>query len=442
MDSVSSPLSELLRNFAEDDDSISLLSAPPPEGFHHGETGRNKVGRCLLTMFPPDTDAQWLMPENYFFPKTQQIVSIWVAQFEHAPTTGKLHVQAYVEFVNSHRPRFNELKSIIKRVTGSAGNIQTAKRGSSKQRACAVNYCLKPSGRSPNTEPCIWKHNTTSVAFDEALFNNRVPKATKQDEKEAQLNYIESKPMHWSWDQILHETSASKLLLATCSWGPKYHAGRHASQPRRLITNVIVFYGAGGTGKTTLAHKWDTKDDEDFEQRYYKRNPDDGKFWGGGRTAYRGQRIIHLEEFCGQETAANFKEICDLGKSGPSVNIKNSGTDLNHDTVIITSNHHPSTWYRNHCTLDPKQWLPLVRRFTQVWFFPECRPDGSPNIPDADNPPYSIDQTEEFSSRMTYDDACCHASIHWPSSQQPELNLPEPTNYDNFVEYGRTGILP
>jgi len=168
--------------------------------------------------------------------------------------------------------------------------------------------------------------------------------------------------------------------------------------------------------------KYDTKQDEDFHERYFKRNADDGKFWGGGRTAYRGQRIIHLEEFCGQETAANLKQICDIGKNGPSVNIKNSGTELNHDTVIITSNHHPAGWYRNLFKDDPKQWAPIVRRFTQVWFFPEKREDGSPNVPDAENHPYYIDQTEEFLSHAMrdYEFAHEHAETWWPLPERTE----------------------
>lgn len=156
------------------------------------------------------------------------------------------------------------------------------------------------------------------MKFNQALWDDRKAKPTKKEDViENQRKHIESKPKHWTWDQILHEDDFSKTLLCTCSWGKKYHEGRHAEIARRTINNVIIMYGAGGTGKTTLAHSWDVRDDEDKQERYYRRNPDDGHFWGGGRSAYKGQRIIHLEEFCGQEQLSRLKELCDIGKEGP-----------------------------------------------------------------------------------------------------------------------------
>lgn len=197
--------------------------------------------------------------------------------------------------------------------------------------------------------------------------------------------------------------------------GQKYHEGRHAETARRLIQNVIIMYGAGGTGKTTLAHSWDIQDGEANMERYYRRNPDDGHFWGGGRTAYKGQRIIHLEEFCGQEQLSRVKELCDLGKEGPPVNIKQGGTLLNHDTIIFTSNHHPAAWFRRAWEQDPKQFHPFWRRITQVWFFPAHREDGTANIPSHESPPFYIDQTDVW-KQLNGDYAACQdmADEFWP----------------------------
>mgnify|MGYP000308092694 CR=1 FL=1 len=204
-----------------------------------------------------------------------------------------------------------------------------------------------------------------------------------------------------------------------CSFGKKYHEGRQAEIPRRKIQNVVIMYGAGGTGKTTMAQNWDSNDNEDYQERYYRRNPDDKSFWGGGRTAYKGQRIVHLEEFCGQEQLSRIKEYCDVGKCGPSVNIKGSGADLNHETVLFTSNHHPAAWYRGVWNREAKQFHPFWRRVTSVLFFPAHRADGTLNIPDSENPAYYIDQTSDWLEfEGDYDKCVEHAMSHWPL---PEL---------------------
>lgn len=374
--------------------------------------GNNRLSRFIMTVFPPDTAAKWLLPGTYF---NRSIVNVWCGQFEECPQTERLHAHLYVEFKNEHRLRFNTVRQIIQDATGKPGDIAIAKKPSNRQRQCAVNYVLKPGERFFDTEPYIWQHNKVRVGYLRSVAKAGSKRKSREDVTSEIVDYIESKPIHWSWNQIVHESKESKVLLASCSWGAKYHSGRHEQNPRRTIREVIILYGAGGTGKTTMAQAWDERENEHKMQRYYRRNADDGKFWGGGRTAYQGQRIIHLEEFCGQETAANFKEICDIGKHGPSVNIKNSGTDLNHEIIIITSNHHPAAWYRKLFTQDEKQWVPIARRFTKVWFFPELRPDGTTNSPDDDHEPFYLDQTEEFKNMIySYEDCKLHASRHWP----------------------------
>jgi hypothetical protein len=281
--------------------------------------------------------------------------------------------------------------------------------------------------------------------------DEREAKAAKKkgvSKDELQRKYIETKPKSWTWNQIVHENEESKALLYSCSAGKKYHEGRHAETPRREIKNVVLMYGAGGTGKTTFAHKWDVQEDEDHSERYYRRNHEDGHFWGGGNTAYRGQRVIHMEEFCGQELFGRVKEICDVGKVGPSVAIKGSGVELNHDTVVITSNDHPAAWYRKKWAKDKKQFHPFWRRVTQVWFFPATRPDGTRNVPDSANGilPYYVDQSEEWRAMQGDYDACLtHAQEFWPLADTDENTdgLSHPTTFcpASLLKRGRDAVL-
>lgn len=421
--------------FGDIDSYQSVLSFPSLS--LESASGDSRISRALVTVFPPDTNVKWLKPETYVADLKR--IQNWCGQFEYA-TTGTLHCHIYVEFTNSSRMRFNTLRKLIEDASGKPGDIKTPRRSSNNQRDCAVNYVLMDSKRAASTDPYVWRMNKHKLEFKRELATKRPKKEAKSDKVEEQRIWIESKPKFWSWDQILHESDESKQLLAVCSWGPKYHAGRVAEMPRRTIDKVIILYGAGGTGKTTIAHKYDMCPDEDQTERYYRRNTDDGHFWGGGRTAYRGQRIIHMEEFCGQEPFHRIKELCDIGKNGPSVNIKGSGTDLNHSTVIFTSNHHPAAWYKMLWSKEQKQFHPFWRRVSQVWFFPTHRADGSPNIPSEDHPPYYIDQTEDWKGiDGSYDTACKHAAKYWPLAETDTSTGVSENYYDPFYQYCRNG---
>lgn len=393
---------------------------------------RAKINRAVLTIFPPDQSDHWLIPETYF--TDIAAVSGWCAQFEHAPTTGLLHVQAYVEFKRAKRMRFDSLRKLIEKACGKHPNIQPTKRATAIARQCSINYCLKDSDedgtRVTGTDPFIWPKSEFPIAFCQTTWDER-PKRIKDNKKNArddkleeQRLHIESRPKHWTYEAIVHESDESKALLFSCASGKKYHESRNADQPRRLIQNVVILYGAGGTGKSTMAREWDTHDGESKYERYYKRNPDDGVFWGGGKTAYKGQRVLHFEEFDGNFCAfSRFKDWTELGTEGPNVNVKQGGIDLNHETVVITSNHHPASWYRGLFEKDPKQFFPFQRRITKVLFFPEHRPDGTDNLPTSADEYHFIDQTSEWKSDCKkWEAAKDHAARYWP--------MVEPDQYD------------
>lgn len=436
-----------LAGMAADDhglDDISVLSSDETTAGLSTDTSssKTKIRRGIITIFPPNTDAVWLDPVTYFN-NPEKKIDLWCGQFELAPTTDALHAHIYVEFSTEYRPRFSVVRNIFTKHFDSTVNIRRSQRASAKQRQCAINYVQDEFKRAPNSINYVWPGCTVPVGY---CNDSKAKKKADVTDTETQRLWIESKPRWWSWDRIVHESEDSKKLLAVCSFGKKYHEGRQAEIPRRKIQDVVIMYGAGGTGKTTIAQAWGSCDSEDHQERYYRRNPDDKAFWGGGRTAYKGQRIIHLEEFCGQEQLSRIKEICDLGKSGPSVNIKGSGTDLNHEIVLFTSNNHPAGWYRHLWAREPKQFHPFWRRITSVLFFPAHREDGTLNIPDSENPGYYIDQTNEWLEMQgDYDKCVEHAMKHWALPEQ-EANVIGDTAFStsfnvpsDFYDDGRSG---
>ena len=373
------------------------------------KNGTNKVGAGVVTIFPNTCHESVLWPSTYF-DDPDAVLLQWCGKFETCPKTDKLHCHIFFKFKNERRMRFVDLRKLFASKNGVENvNIQTTRAKTKKAYQGAINYVLKDESTTEGTVPFIWKD---TVAFCQKTWDERT---VKVGEPERMRLHIESKPINWTWDEIVHEDDDSKKLLARCSWGKKYHEGRHVTMERRKINNIVIMYGAGGTGKSTLARNWDVRESESQAERYYKRNADDGKFFGGGRTAYNGQRVLHLEEFSGTEKFGNIKEWTDKGAHGPSVNIKNGGRDLNHDTVVFTSNVHPAGWYHGIWSKEHKQFHPFWRRITKVMYFPAERPDGSMNIPDGEHEPYYIDQTTEWLAfEGDYQSALDHANSCWP----------------------------
>lgn len=388
-----------------------------------------QISICMLTLFVDNFDPKYLTPSFYFDNETK--VKNWVGQFEICPTTGKKHAHIYMQFDHKNRMRFTKLREVFcNKLPGCRITVPRSRSKVSKQNG--VNYCLKPEGRAPNTAPYIHPGNKDKWEFDAKQYSKR-DTDNKQDKTEQQRILIESFDWWLSWEDIVHSDELSKKLLCNCSWGKKYHEGRkRLENPRRVITDVKFWFGAGGTGKTTQARQLVKDDNMPHEYAYYKRNPAED-FWGGGATAYQGQRVVHFDEFCGNEPFYKFKEYCDVGNQGPPVKVKNGGAILNHDTVVVTSNHHPAAWYYQLIQNDPRcNWVPFWRRVTDVRFYPELREDGSPNSPSNDNPPYYVDCTDEWKCFQSWEDCKDHADSLWPLSDKVTNSGYEATDGTGF----------
>jgi|SaaInlStandDraft_1057018.scaffolds.fasta_scaffold10063_2 hypothetical protein len=380
---------------------------------------RRRITKALLTVFHDVVDASKIDPASYFGEDWSQRLKTWVAKWERCTTTSQLHAHIYLDMKSDQRIQINSLMDLVNPVS-PRNNIKLPKYANIDCRKFMINYVLKPDTSEPGVEPYLWSVNKNEhFKFDQELWDQRKGKdkrTTAKDERDEKIiAFIESFPVWKSYDEILHTNLESKLLLAACGWSRKYHQSRLASEPRRTITEVVIMYGVGGSGKTTMAKNWNTGDvDEPEEYRYYRRNYDDGNFWGGGSTSYRGQRVIHFDEFNGQEKFSDFKEICDIGSQGKPINVKNSGAFLNHESVVLTSNVHPAYWYHNVWMKDKHMWSPFNRRVTTVLFFPELRPDGSRNEACSDKDYFYVDQTEEFRNFTTWEMAIEHSETHWP----------------------------
>lgn len=374
---------------------------------------RDQLHAFIATIWPDEPDIALLQPASYY-PDYEKRIKYWAGQYETCPTTERIHGHIYCEFHRDYRARQDSVIQKFTTVTGTHCDISKQKFATGSARQGAINYVLDAEKRSDDHQDFVLFPEDSDITFNKEYKEERLKKKRiRETEKMEIIQHILNKPWYTPWDQILHESLESQLLLCDCSWAKKFHEGRAMTLERRSIKNVIIFYGVGGSGKTHMAKNWDIKDDEPEHVRYYRRNYDDGNFWGGGNTAYRNQRIIHLDEYVGQEKFSDFKEICDIGNRGKHVNIKNGGIHLNHETVIITSNVHPAYWYRNVMKKDADhQWLSFWRRITNVYFFPPLREDGTRNIASDIESPYFIDQSNDWLTLQEWKDAKAHAALH------------------------------
>jgi len=150
-----------------------------------------------------------------------------VGQHEIAPSTGKRHFQAYI-----HTEKLVKFKTVKNWWPLSNPHIEAAK-GTEQQNK---DYCTKAETRQPGTEPIEYKPEN---------FQGDSGKQGKRSDLEDVAKLIkDGAPM----ETVAREHSAQYI---------RYHQGFHALKdivapkpPTFRPVQVIIFYGASGTGKS------------------------------------------------------------------------------------------------------------------------------------------------------------------------------------------------
>lgn len=247
-------------------------------------------------------------------------VSYIVFGYEIAPTTGTPHLQGYVEFNSRKRMR----QAV--RILGGRASVRV-RNGTALQ---AANYCKKDNNR-------YFERGNIST----------VTQGTRTDLEEAR-------------DALQRRTPIRDFADDHFAFFVRYQRGLQAyrslySEKRRWETEVIVRWGATGTGKTKSVH------DEIKDEELYI-HPGDRWFDG-----YDGEDNVLFDDFTGGVfPIAQLLKLLD--RYPMSVPIKGGFVNWKPRRVFITSNLDPREWYSG---ANPEHQAALRRRFTSITHYNE-----------------------------------------------------------------------
>jgi len=306
-----------------------------------------KCKHYAFTVWPNNLNNKFTSVHEWFdFAKDRTAgIKYLVMQLELAPTTKQVHVQGFVTFQQQKVPATaaNHFGGVDKEI------FQKMKKGATPWDNKV--YCTKEDSRLPGSKPFEYGE-VPQPGEKPAADESRLEAFIKAMDKEGLNHAMDNDPSTY----VRSHSGLDKLA--------GIYQGRKIPQLRDVT--VYVAWGAtSGSGKSHFAHTWDSVDNT-FpvpDLRHKDRLNLDG---------YMGQRTLLLEDYDGEIEFRSMLRMLDKYKA--QFNTKGGMVWGVWDTVIITSNKHPSLWYDDG--VDP--WgladrSPLRRRidflmeFTGVW---------------------------------------------------------------------------
>lgn len=202
--------------------------------------------------------------------------------------------------------------------------------------------------------------------------------------------------------------------LNPASYMRNYRAIQHIRQMKALenpgvreTLNVLVYFGAPGTGKTYKAYT-------DYPDLYAI--PCGKDIWFDN---YAGEKTMLYDDFSGQVRLVDLLRYLD--KYPVQVPVKGAFVFLHCTTIIITTNVHPSRWY--DYTKRQSSEKALARRFSDLFWFRSKNERPQKFTWD----PYTPDEEDEYLEMIKYD------LIQRPTLQRQDATVTS-TNADEEAE--------
>ncbi len=277
---------------------------------------------CFTLHLPDDTEYERTSANRYLeIDKPTVRYAVW--QLETCPSTGRLHLQGYIEFTDSKRKR------AVKLILGS-NRVHLEPRFASREQA--REYCRKDDSRTEGP----WEHGTFDV--DLGGRPKLLTRCTTDISNGASLDdIVENYPCLY----VRYRRGLGDIIQ---------HYARRAIPVWRDVS-VLVYYGDTGLGKTRKAIADNVDDFYMLDHRE--------RTWFDG---YHGQSTLIIDDYYGWLKYHTLLRILDGHPY--ECEIKGGFVAAAWTQVIITSNKHPELWYT--FGLTPA----LERRFHEIIHFP------------------------------------------------------------------------
>lgn len=264
-----------------------------------------RVRRACFTAFQ-DIPGNW--PSKNDWPDT---VTYAVWQLEKSPTTGRLHVQGYVEFSKALT-----IAAIKKAIGDTTAHIEEAK-GSSHQNK---KYCSKSESR-------------VEGPFE---FGKAREQGKRSDLEAVYEDLKKDKPLH----EVMDNNPVAYIKYSRGIQAARFLVQRGKALVRRDVI-VTVLWGQTGTGKTRSVL------DQEGDANVFILNKTHGasQIWWDG---YDGQEVLLIDEFYGWIPYDALLRLLDIYNH--SIPFKGGFTHALWKRVYITSNKHPREWYKKIAT--------------------------------------------------------------------------------------------
>lgn len=256
-------------------------------------------------------------------------------QTEKCPTTGREHIQWYLEFKNARS---------LRKMRTTFGHCEVRK-GSMRK---AFDYCQKEDSRVVG--PSGSKGD---------------PPAESQQGKRNDWDAVKEYFKHGgSIDGVLHELDMPGMYARHPTALQRLWFAMNEKKERQI--EVLYIWGPTATGKSFWANK-------NYPNAYrLDMLPPSGVPWW---DLYAGQDVVIIDDF--RDTSIKFDQMLRILDRYPLIlPVKGSSAKANYQTVIITSNQDPQMCYLNE--LDN---APFLRRITKTIHMPfryPLLPEGNP----------------------------------------------------------------